>query len=1197
MPASYTETVNPIEESLKESLGNKDTLDRQLEANSFKILMQDIEFEQAQKSSTFQLENIRQKYVALTSQHNLKNEHILRNGNDMKMNLGNSVDQIVAHDGIPVPKVDLFPADKISQSWSCVRKVGSGLQNMGNTCFLNSTLQCLTYTAPLVSYLETDDHPLKCKIVGFCMVCELQRHIKRCFENGGQTIRPHSILVKLKLIAKHMHWGRQEDAHEFLRYLVDAMQKACLNGNNKLDKYSKETTVINRIFGGFLRSQVQCLRCKERSNTYDPFQDINLDIKSVPNIQKAFEKFVQPETLDCDNAYNCPRCKHKGSATKRFTLHRPSNILTIQLKRFDYNRFFGGKISRHISFTEKLDIRPYMSHKQGEPVLYHLYAVLVHSGSSCNSGHYYCYIKAPNQAWYCMNDSNVAPVSLQRVLSSEAYMLFYMKATQISLSINNNNNNHVKLKAVNRPSFAHKSKPAALGCNKTSNGFFDNDLGRPVEQIVGPHLPTPQPSTCMIATPGKRDKISFGINSVQKPRIVLNIKKNSSGYTVENGKPAFKKKSPLVPYDLDSDQENKSSPCSSDEPEIKDSNLGKTPLDELSKSQNVKPSNKHCNVNKESCKTDSYGNIFTNLTKPEKRDMMLPKSKVVKQTFSEPYAAAHTLSVKRPCGDQQLTCVTSQPKVNATTPWHILHKDCQVSPSIGSDVSNVSNNSANSTSEWKVEDNIENQRICSNDTSRLTAGWIVTPNDLINRAKSKKLKPCRLKRNNAGVQCNHENVNRRKSSLNTSVDAESCRQPTNEQLLVEEPFLDKNAEQLNSDSKYGCHISEKEDGLDDVYDTEWVVKLSPRLIEKNFTEPVDEDECPKSKKHKKHKRKRGDNDINEGSDGEECLSRRKHKKKKRKHKHKRKHHHEDGEVMSDQTEESTEHEGFDNSSAKKDVRKIYDWVEKTKEKIVKKEYSNKRGAEEDMNQYRALAEVKKFMTKPPQPRSLLPKIMHKSKREKPKEKIDSDAKYLNHPEVEQESELLKAEREDGEVEMETMIETKIPSEVPSTCWDHHVKDGFTSRQHHDKTNHSYAKTSWDGSHSSNVIEELQKQTLHGYGSSVNSWTGGKNNIDNEVFAERARENKRTWSDDYDDEVDRGRTKKNRKESLPRRSENYGYKSGNPFQRYHENRNRNKQWSSHRDYTRNGGNYRISSYSYQQHANGRSQHQQDNHGRY
>lgn len=34
-------------------------------------------------------------------------------------------------------------------------------------------------------------------------------------------------------IARHFRFGNQEDAHEFLRYTIDAMQKACLNGYAK----------------------------------------------------------------------------------------------------------------------------------------------------------------------------------------------------------------------------------------------------------------------------------------------------------------------------------------------------------------------------------------------------------------------------------------------------------------------------------------------------------------------------------------------------------------------------------------------------------------------------------------------------------------------------------------------------------------------------------------------------------------------------------------------------------------------------------------------------------------------------------------------------------------------------------------------------------------------------------------------------
>jgi ubiquitin carboxyl-terminal hydrolase 36/42 len=35
---------------------------------------------------------------------------------------------------------------------------------------------------------------------------------------------------KKTVIARHMRWGRQEDAHEFLRYVVDALQRANLIG-------------------------------------------------------------------------------------------------------------------------------------------------------------------------------------------------------------------------------------------------------------------------------------------------------------------------------------------------------------------------------------------------------------------------------------------------------------------------------------------------------------------------------------------------------------------------------------------------------------------------------------------------------------------------------------------------------------------------------------------------------------------------------------------------------------------------------------------------------------------------------------------------------------------------------------------------------------------------------------------------------
>ncbi|KAL9955427.1 hypothetical protein ACROYT_G036754 [Oculina patagonica] len=399
-------------------------LDAKLVSSSKKVLLQRIEFKPASKPDQ-QYENLKKKYVPLNSQ---SAKHT--NGHQHKETL-RSQDKDT-NDDLPSPNVVLFRMENVELNWKQVRRVGPGLNNMGNTCFLNSVLQVLTYTPPLVNYLASKEHGEKCRSVGFCMLCELQKHIVRSFSHHqGEAIKPMAIIQKLKFIAKHLRFGHQEDAHEFLRYVIDGMQKSCLAADGyteKLDRMSKQTTMVHQVFGGYYRSQVRCLKCKNNSNTFDPLMDIMLDIKHVPSVEKALQRSVKMELLDGENLYMCPRCKRKVPAHKQFLIHRAPNILTLQLKRFDYNQSFGGKISKQIEYTEYLNLRPYMT-SQGPPIKYRLYAVLVHSGYSSNSGHYYCYIRASNGIWYQMNDSIVRQVAMKAVLSQQAYLLFYTKLT------------------------------------------------------------------------------------------------------------------------------------------------------------------------------------------------------------------------------------------------------------------------------------------------------------------------------------------------------------------------------------------------------------------------------------------------------------------------------------------------------------------------------------------------------------------------------------------------------------------------------------------------------------------------------------------------------------------------------------------------------------------------------------------------
>ncbi|GAA5853999.1 hypothetical protein JCM9279_003757 [Rhodotorula babjevae] len=327
-----------------------------------------------------------------------------------------------------------FPAVDTSVGWARKHPVGAGLQNLGNTCFLNSALQVLLHTPPLVRYLESQGHSsANCAMVqkkGFCMTCAMKLLVKQSFTPGKRSYAPNVVVKHLKGIARHFRLGRQEDSHEFLRFFVDAMAASALAGKSpKLDQKIKETTFIHQLFGGRLRSRVHCLACEHNSDTYDSILDVSLDLAGgrANSLKDALENLVRKDKLTGQNKYKCEKCKKLVNAEKNFTIDEAPLVLTIHLKRFTPT---GRKLAYQLKYPEQLKLGPYMSSANSDSgPSYRLYGLILHSGSGPHSGHYTSYVRAADERWYDMNDDFVSPVPGGKAPLGErnAYVLFYIR--------------------------------------------------------------------------------------------------------------------------------------------------------------------------------------------------------------------------------------------------------------------------------------------------------------------------------------------------------------------------------------------------------------------------------------------------------------------------------------------------------------------------------------------------------------------------------------------------------------------------------------------------------------------------------------------------------------------------------------------------------------------------------------------------
>ena len=161
-----------------------------------------------------------------------------------------------------------------------------GICNLGNTCFMSCIVQGLVHLAPLQAYFldgfpkqallegghDVDEH-LK-KNMGeqttFCLACEMCNIFAHMFaSDDGAPFIPHRLLYATWRYADRFAGYEQQDAHEFLMVLLDALAKQTKSSIHQTD-------ITNQVFRGDLGSHLECTACGHKKHSVEPFLDLSL---------------------------------------------------------------------------------------------------------------------------------------------------------------------------------------------------------------------------------------------------------------------------------------------------------------------------------------------------------------------------------------------------------------------------------------------------------------------------------------------------------------------------------------------------------------------------------------------------------------------------------------------------------------------------------------------------------------------------------------------------------------------------------------------------------------------------------------------------------------------------------------------------------------------------------------------------------
>lgn len=330
----------------------------------------------------------------------------------------------------------------------------TGLRNLGNTCYMNSILQCLCNAPHLADYFNRNcyqDDINRSNLLGHKgeVAEEFGIIMKALWTGQYRYISPKDFKITIGKINDQFAGYSQQDSQELLLFLMDGLHEDLNKADNRkrhkeenndhLDDFKAaehawqkhkqlNESIIVALFQGQFKSTVQCLTCHRKSRTFEAFMYLSLPLASTSKctLQDCLRLFSKEEKLTDNNRFYCSHCRARRDSLKKIEIWKLPPVLLVHLKRFSYDGRWKQKLQTSVDFPlENLDLSQYVIGPKNNLKKYNLFSVSNHYGG-LDGGHYTAYCKnAARQRWFKFDDHEVSDISVSSVKSSAAYILFY----------------------------------------------------------------------------------------------------------------------------------------------------------------------------------------------------------------------------------------------------------------------------------------------------------------------------------------------------------------------------------------------------------------------------------------------------------------------------------------------------------------------------------------------------------------------------------------------------------------------------------------------------------------------------------------------------------------------------------------------------------------------------------------------------